>query len=153
MKKLIFITLAFFSISLNAQDTSVVAPKDTTIVVPKDTTVFDIGNTKIIIVASDKFEDLDSTSYDLVSNKNDLTFWDGIDIGVNGYFFGEEYDFSSPDGQEYLEINYAGSKIVFVATCPSKIEQVFSFRVFPFLKLLNRFKDRSTLSFCKSVVL
>ena len=116
MKKLIFIALVFFGMTLNAQDTTIVATEDTTVI--------DIGKTKIFIVVPRSSKDLDSTSNNMTCDKNDLTFWDGLDIGVNGFFFGEEYDYTAPDGQEHLEINYAGSRSVSLNFAETKVRLI-----------------------------
>ena len=106
MKKWIVTMLALSTITFYGQDT--------TIVKYRDTTTFDIGDTQIIIIGPELNEDEqeDSLSFDGFGDKNDLTFWDGIDVGVNGFFFGDEFDLDAPNDLEHLEINYAGSRSV-----------------------------------------
>ena len=80
---------------------------DTVRVAEYDTTTINLGKTKIIIIGDDSFVD-DTTDFDTgFSDKSELTFWDGIDFGINGYFFGDNFDLDTPEGQEHLEVNYA----------------------------------------------
>ncbi|NND78146.1 MAG: outer membrane beta-barrel protein [Flavobacteriales bacterium] len=118
MKKLIFTLFTLSSVAFYGQDT--------TIVVTRDTTTFDIGDTQIMIIGPDVGNDghEDSLGHDGFSDKSDLTFWDGIDIGVNGYFFGEEFEAQAPEGSEHLEINYAGSRSVSLNFAETKVRLI-----------------------------
>lgn len=118
MKKLILSMLVLSTVTLYGQDTTnVEAP---------DTTVIDMGRTKIIIINPIMNEEgnEDSLSFDNCADKNDLTFWDGLDIGVNGFFFGEEFELEAPDDLEHLEINYAGSRSVSLNFAETKLRLI-----------------------------
>ena len=116
MKKFIMLLMGICSLALNAQET------DTLKVQENDTTVVEFGKTKIIIIGTDSEEDCDTTHYE--NDEDNLTWWDGIDVGVNGYFFGEEFDINTPDGQEHLELNYAGSRSVSLNFAETKIKLI-----------------------------
>lgn len=106
MKYMAFIISIMMMVELGAQDT--------TYTNTRDTTTIELGNTKIIIVGDAEVSmEEDTTNYDNgFSSKNELTFWSGIDIGVNGYLYGDEFEFDAPEGQEHLEVNYSGSRSI-----------------------------------------
>lgn len=88
--------------------------QDTTKTETRDTTMIELGNTRIIIVgdAEVSMEEDTTNEKDSHSSKNELTFWSGIDIGVNGFSFGDEFEIDTPEGLEYLDLNYAGSRTI-----------------------------------------
>jgi len=102
--------------ALNAQEA------DTVRVAESDTTTIELGKTKIIIIGADIEEESDSTEYKECDDE--LIWWDGIDIGVNGFFFGEEFDIEAPNGQEHLDINYAGSRSFALNFAGTKIKLI-----------------------------
>lgn len=88
--------------------------QDTTKTGSRDTTMIELGNTRIIIIGDAEVSmEEDTTDHDNGhSSKSELTFWSGIDIGVNGYFFGDDFDLDTPEGLEYLDVKYEGSRTI-----------------------------------------
>ncbi|MEM7161889.1 MAG: outer membrane beta-barrel protein [Bacteroidota bacterium] len=117
MKKLTSLFCLCLALNLIGQET------DTVRVAESDTTMIDIGNTRIIIIGNDSEANSD-TVINWDSSDDDLTWWDGIDVGVNGYFFGENFDVDPIDGQEHLEINYAGSRSFSLNFAETKIKLI-----------------------------
>ena len=78
-----------------------------------DTTRIKFGNTNITIVNSDKSsESKNSVGIDSDSNpKYQLTWWNGIDIGVNGILSGN-HDFNLTGQTEFLEPDYGKSRYI-----------------------------------------
>jgi len=116
MKKLIFFIICISSITLNAQEA------DTVRVAEKDTTTIELGKTKIIIIGSDIEENSDSII--VHDHDEDFSWWNGIDIGYNGFFFGEEFEIEAPEGQEHLAINNSGSRSIALNFAATKIKLI-----------------------------
>lgn len=86
--------------------------RDTTV---SDTTRIKFGNTNITIVNSGNNDRIDSDSDDdndyNESPKYQLTWWNGIDLGVNGILSGN-HDFNLTDQTEFLEPDYGKSRYI-----------------------------------------
>ncbi len=87
------------------QNEEITAPKTGS---ADDTTRIDLKNAKITIVSKTKAEkDADEKS----SSKYDLTWWNGIDIGVNG-IMGDNYRTELDPDYNYLEPEYGKSRYI-----------------------------------------
>src|SRR5690554_3641290 len=77
-----------------------------------DTTRIDLKNAHITIVSKNKVTDSDWEDDDNEEgNKYQLTWWNGIDIGVNGILSGN-HDFNLPASTEFLEPDYGKSRYI-----------------------------------------
>ena len=79
-----------------------------------DTTRIELKNASITIISKNKtskscWDDDDEDSIE--SKKYQLTWWNGIDIGVNGILSGN-HDFNLPASTEFLEPNYGKSRYI-----------------------------------------
>ncbi len=78
-----------------------------------DTTRISIGNTKIIIVegCATKKDTVINAKRTSRRNTYELTWWNGIDLGVNG-ILNSDYDTDLGSDLSYLEPNYAKSRYI-----------------------------------------
>ncbi len=76
-----------------------------------DTTRIDLKNAQITIVSKNKSCDGDDGKDSENSIKYQLTWWNGIDIGVNGILSGN-HDFNLPNSTGFLEPNYGKSRYI-----------------------------------------
>ncbi len=81
-----------------------------------DTTRIELKNASITIISKNKssdsdWEDGDDGEDSNESKKYELTWWNGIDIGVNGILSGN-HDFNLSGSTEFLEPNYGKSRYI-----------------------------------------
>ncbi len=80
---------------------------------PPDTTRISLGKREITIITSadDGFMEIPSGPDKSKSRKASLTWWNGIDLGVNG-IMNSDYGFDLAEGFEYLEPRYGNSRYI-----------------------------------------
>lgn len=81
-----------------------------------DTTRIELNNSSITIIRKNKttdssWEDDDDGEDSYEGKKYQLTWWNGIDIGVNGILSGN-HDFNLPTSTEFLEPDYGKSRYI-----------------------------------------
>ncbi len=117
MKTIACIIAAAFGISLASAQNDTTAVKPGVIIIEQegnvsDTTRIELGNSYITIVkkADNEYntEDEDDSDRD---NKMHLTWWNGIDFGVNG-IMGDNYKTDLPDGLGFMEPDYGKSRYI-----------------------------------------
>lgn len=80
---------------------------------PSDTTRFSVGKRDITVITRTTGEDTkrDVEISDNKDRKKSLTWWNGIDIGVNG-ILNSDYGFDLGDEFDFLEPNYGASRYI-----------------------------------------
>ncbi len=78
-----------------------------------DTTRIDLKNAQITIISKNKESDgqWDDGEEEKDDNKYELTWWNGVDIGVNG-ILGGNHDFNLSEATEFLEPEYGKSRYI-----------------------------------------
>ena len=78
-----------------------------------DTTRIDLKNAQITIISKNKESDgkWDDGEEEKDDNKYELTWWNGVDIGVNG-ILNENYDFNLSESTEFLAPEYGKSRYI-----------------------------------------
>ncbi len=140
MKNILTALALIFSISVFGQvpagqdSTNKPAPKDTTMTIQKgelkiedgkikgdvytqkadsnyvDTTRIELKNAYITIVSKES-DDEDDWEDDKKESKYSLTWWNGLDLGVNG-ILSENHDFNLQEDAEFLEPKYGKSRYI-----------------------------------------
>lgn len=86
-----------------------------------DTTTIMVGNKKyVVLTIREGDEDEIQAECDDYDKKKKFTHWSGIDLGVNGYFFGDEFEMDHGEN-EFLELNYGGSRTFSINFLEQKI--------------------------------
>ncbi|MFN2423312.1 MAG: hypothetical protein ABR572_06020, partial [Cryomorphaceae bacterium] len=80
---------------------------------PSDTTRFSIGKRDITLITRSSDDDIkrEVEITDTKDQKKSLTWWNGIDIGVNG-ILNSDYGFDLGDEFSFLEPNYGASRYI-----------------------------------------
>lgn len=120
MKKIATLALIFIGFAAFAQEPQITDSTDvesqTEIVIISDTTATDttrikFGETSILITNHGADSACDTTDDEDESRKYKLTWWNGIDIGVNGILSGN-HDFDLTQQTEFLEPEYGKSRYI-----------------------------------------